>query len=393
MKKRMVKIRRLLYLTVVASFVAMMLASCETGSGYRNDGKQVTWHSWDEGNGHRVFVVDADPSTFEDLGDGYARDAQHVFLEGDIIKGADGKTFKYLEKRYAIDANHVFHYDTIMTVADLKSFKVHGWFLAEDKKDFYWNGNAIHVADKKTFFIFGDENDWDTRWAKDKENAYCMGYAPVPLADFESFHPIGHEKNGCLSGYYAADKYRVYYQDHFVDGADPETFAEIEFEVGQDRNRVYKEWKATEIKDFNQLSQIGNFYSDGMHIYTSELELFEVADPKTFRQIEESSWYVDKDHVWYNGGLVKDADKSTIQPVRYGTFYNGEKQLSACSSYGKDKSYVFYKDSIIPGADPASFEIIDFDGSWTVFDKNRIYEGKNSKELQYYLRDKYGRKQ
>lgn len=61
MKKRMVKIRRLLYLTVVASFVAMMLASCETGSGYRNDGKQVTWHLWDEGNGHRVFVADAAP--------------------------------------------------------------------------------------------------------------------------------------------------------------------------------------------------------------------------------------------------------------------------------------------------------------------------------------------
>ena len=125
-----------------------------------------------------------------------------------------------------------------------------------------------------------------------------------------------------------------------------------------------------------------------MHIYTSELVIFEAADSETFRQIEESSWYVDKNHVWYNGGLVKDADKSTIQPVRYGKYYKGEKQLSACSSYGKDKSHVFYKDSIIPGADPASFEIIDFDGSWTIFDKNRIYEGVNSKELQEYLKSK-----
>ena len=385
MKKRMVKIRRILYFAVVASFLVMILSSCEMGSGYRNDGKQVTWHSYDEGSGHRVSVVDADPSTFEDLGEGYGRDAQHAFLNGNIIKGADGKTFKSLEKRYAIDANHVFHYDTIMIVADLKSFKVHGWFLTEDEKDFYWNGHAVHVADKKTFVILGDENAWDTRWAKDKENAYCMGYAPVPLADYESFHPI---KNGFLSGYYAADKYRVYYQDHVVEGADPKSFTEIELGIGQDRNRVYTGWKATEIKDYNQLSQIGDFYSDGMHIYTSELVIFEAADPETFRQIEESSWYVDKNHVWYNGGLVKDADKSTIQPVRYGNFYNGEKQLSACSSYGKDKSHVFYKDSIIPGADPASFEIIDFDGSWTIFDKNRIYEGVNSKELQEYLKSK-----
>ena len=85
MKKRMVKIRRILYFAVVASFLVMILSSCEMGSGYRNDGKQVTWHSYDEGSGHRVSVVYADPSTFEDLGEGYGRDAQHAFLNGNII--------------------------------------------------------------------------------------------------------------------------------------------------------------------------------------------------------------------------------------------------------------------------------------------------------------------
>ena len=38
--------------------------------------------------------------------------------------------------------------------------------------------------------------------------------------------------------------------------------------------------------------------------------------------------------------------------------------------------------------DPATFEKIDFDGSWTVFDKNHIYEGKNSEKLQKYLKEK-----
>ena len=357
--KQLFKISFFPYITVAISLICLMLVSCEVG--YKNDGKQVTWHSWDEGKGHRVSVVEADPATFEDLGDGYARDAQHAFLEGDIIKGADGKTFKYLEKRYAIDANHVFHYDTIMTVADIKSFKVHGWFLTEDKKDFYWNGNAVHVADKKTFVILGDEDAWDTQWAKDKENAYCMGHAPLPLADYESFHPI---KNGYLSGYYAADKYRVYYQDHIVEGADPESFTEIEFEVGQDRHRVYKEWKATEIKDFNQLSQIGIFYSDGIHIYTSELELFEAADPESFRQIDESNWYTDKNHVWWRDKLVNEADKSTIHAIFMYSFYSGKKESNGADFYyGKDKSHVFYRDSIIQDADPATFEKIDFDGS------------------------------
>ncbi len=385
----MSKIRDFFHFAILIALISMVLTSCEVG--YKNDGKQVTWHSWDEGSGHRVFVVDADPSTFEDLGDGYARDAQHAFLEGDIIKGADGKTFKYLEKRYAIDANHVFHYDTIMSSGDPQSFKVYSWNLTEDKKDFYWCGKAIHVADKKTFVVLGDQDDWKTRWAKDKFNAYCMGYAPVPLADYESFHPI---KNGYLSGYYAADKYRVYYQDHVVEGADPESFTEIDFEVGQDKHRVFYEWKATKIKDFKQLSQIGYYFTDGHHIYTHDLNEFEAVDPKTFRQIEGSNWYADKDHVWWENKMVKEADVLTIQPVYSYSFSYGEKTRGFVDyNYGKDKKHVFYQDSIIPGADPATFEKIDFHNgkSWTVFDKNRIYEGKDSKELKNYLRDKYGR--
>jgi hypothetical protein len=54
---------------------------------------------------------------------------------------------------------------------------------------------------------------------------------------------------------------------------------------------------------------------------------------------------------------------------------------------------VFYQDSIIPGADAASFEKIDFpDGdSWTVFDRNHVYQGKDSPKLREYLKKKYGK--
>ena len=95
----MLKIKCLLRLAVLLSLVCMMLASCDREPCYKNDGKQVTWNTWDVWAGHHSIVVDADPSTFEDLGDGYARDGQQAFLEGNIIKGADGKTFKCLEKR------------------------------------------------------------------------------------------------------------------------------------------------------------------------------------------------------------------------------------------------------------------------------------------------------
>ena len=65
--------------------------------------------------------------------------------------------------------------------------------------------------------------------------------------------------------------------------------------------------------------------------------------------------------------------------------------MSGFTKYAKDKNHVFYNDAIIPGADPESFEYIQFvEGDYTIaFDKNRIYEGRKTKELQEYLRNKW----
>ena len=60
--------------------------------------------------------------------------------------------------------------------------------------------------------------------------------------------------------------------------------------------------------------------------------------------------------------------------------------------YAKDKNHVFFDDAVIP-PDPETFEIVQFTegGATTIFDKNHIYQGENSKELQKYLKDKYGK--
>ena len=399
----MTKISRLFYLMVAISLVYMIWCFCNRQPRYKNDGKQVTWQGRDIWAGVWSKVVDADPASFEDLGNGYARDDQKAFLEGKIIKGADGKTFKCLQKPYAVDASHVFHLRTMMTGADPKSFIIHGQYLTEDKNDYFWQGDPIHVADKKTFVIIGDKDNEFTQWAKDKYNAYYMGEQPVPLADYDSFHVIREIDGSGLQGSYAADKYRVYCKDHIVEGADPETFTEVNENVGQDKYRVYLLWEATDVKDYSQLSEISGFYSDGSHIYTLEFVMLEDADSRTFRQLGSQwygngSWYVDKDHVWWREPHVvevkevKEADAATFQLVQVYNHSDGTTDTS--ESFAKDKSHVFYRGSVIPDADPATFEIIDIDGSLTTFDKNRIFEGENSKELQKYLKDKkYGRKQ
>lgn len=43
--------------------VLMTLVSCSVG--YKNDGKEVTWNTWNEGTGYTSSHVDADPKTFE----------------------------------------------------------------------------------------------------------------------------------------------------------------------------------------------------------------------------------------------------------------------------------------------------------------------------------------
>ena len=102
------------------------------------------------------------------------------------------------------------------------------------------------------------------------------------------------------------------------------------------------------------------------------------------------NWYRDKSHVWWDNKMIVRANPITFTPVTVSAYAGG---THPDYNYGKDDKSVFFQDSIILGADPESFEKIDFpDGdSWTVFDRNRIYQGKDSPKLREYLKKKYGK--
>ena len=203
--------------------------------------------------------------------------------------------------------------------------------------------------------------------------------------DYETFHPI-EAKTPDQSGDYAADKHKVFFRDKEVPGADPATFKEVDFYIGQDKHRAYNKGIPTQIKDYSKLTEVGSLmYSDGTNIYDSHFNILPKADVATFEHISDN-WYKDKSHVWWSSQLVSGANPKTFQPVSEGGF-GGD------FNYGKDDKHVFWNDSIIQGADPGSFEKMTFpDGdSWTVFDRNRIYEGKDSPKLREYLKKKYGK--
>lgn len=370
----------------LAAFITLMLASCTVG--YKNDGKEVTWHTWNEGSGHNSRRVDADPLTFEELDDDYGHDKTHAFFRGDMINGADGGSFNALGKWYAADKNHVFLSGELVENADPATFKVHTYYFAEDANDYFWEGKRLNVRDKHTFKLLGDADDWKTKWAKDKYNGYYLNGSVIKDIDYDTFHQI-EVKQQYLSGNYAADKYRVFFMEKEVPGADPATFREVDFQIGQDKNRAYKGATPTQIGDYTKLTQLGRLmYSDGINIYDSNFNILPDADVATFEHISDN-WYKDKNRVWWNNKLLVGANPKTFTPITV-TSLGGE---GYDFNYGKDDKNVFFQDSIISDADPVSFEKRDFpDGdSWTVFDRNRVYQGKDSPKLREYLKKKYGK--
>lgn len=380
------------YSRVAAVLLLLMCVSCSLG--YKNNGKEVTWNIWNEGNGFYSRIVNADPKTFEDLDDGYGRDKTHAFFQGGIINGADGSSFRTLKQGYAADNRHVYLAGNRVENADPGTFKVHTNYFAEDTNDFFWMGKALNVRDKKSFQLLGNADSWETLWAKDKYNGYYLSGNSIAGIDYETFHPVDAQRPK-QSGSYAADKSRVYFMEKVIPGADPETFEEIDFYVGQDKHRAYKQEKPLEIKDYTKLTRLGRLmYSDGINIYDSEFHIMPDADVSTFVHISDN-WYKDKNNVWWNTKKLPGANPNTFSPVRVSAYYHGKLEINSSGdfNFGKDEKTVFFQDSIIQGADPESFEKINFPdvASWTVFDRNRVYQGKDSPKLKEYLKKQYGK--
>lgn len=377
-------IRVLPLLTIVLLFITF--SSCDVG--YKNDGTEVTWRTWNESSGHRSRRIDADPASFEKLKYDYGRDKLHAFYEGNIIGEADGSTFHVLDEWYAVDKSHVFRAGKLVEHAAPSSFKVHSYYLAEDSSDFFWKGRKLNVHDKSSFKLLGKADSWRTSWAKDRNNGYYLNGSVIYGIDYDTFHPVEVRKNGLSN--YAADKYRVFYIDKEVPGADPATFEEIDFAIGKDKNRIYHKANPTQVTDYTKLSPIGRLmYSDDKNIYDNNLNIIPDADISTFKNVSDN-WYKDKNHVWWSNKLLENANPKTFHPISV-TYNSGG--VYSDFNYGKDEKNVFYQDSIIIGADPLTFEKREFPDrlGWTVFDCNRVYEGKDSPYLREYLKKKYGR--
>jgi len=98
------------------------------------------------------ILKDADVNTFENIGDGYAKDKNYVWNMAKLINGADSLTFKVLSDGYAKDKDKVYFDGSIINNVDTSSFDV------VEEKLFDKNGNEIVSAygkDKSHVYKFG----------------------------------------------------------------------------------------------------------------------------------------------------------------------------------------------------------------------------------------------
>ena len=164
---------------------------------------------------HTRVLEQADPNTFVTIDSEHGKDTTTVY-EWDIpILHADPATYKRLSNGYSKDATQVFYGRTRLEGADLATFERLGDGWSRDVDDVYSGNRRLDICDIDTFEYF-------SMWRAVDSKCYYIQAERLTDVDRASLE--------ILWGVYAKDRSRVYWLDHIVDGASPETF-----EVKDDR--------------------------------------------------------------------------------------------------------------------------------------------------------------
>lgn len=160
-------------------------------------------------------IKGADPKTFERLGGGWARDARHVYFDGQHIAKIDAESFRRLNQSFGIDKNGVFFRMVFFPDADPKTFQVLD------------SGLLLYEVD-----TFSGE---DTRgYAKDEHQVW-FGHLKVRNADASSFSSFG---NG-----YGRDKKSAFYREKEIVGSDITSWRHWRADMSLDEKNIFYRFK------------------------------------------------------------------------------------------------------------------------------------------------------
>ena len=206
---------------------------------------------------------------------------------------------------------------------------------------------------------------WSFRFFKKLRVTWLFYFCPlVPVALFYLFYTLtiiaysDSKPDGCdfgtferLNARYSLDVNHVYYDNMILSEADPSTFKVLSYDYATDMHHVWYNDIIIDGADPATFvvpdSKISNLAHDAHDYYMYDRPLY-VANIGSFRQIDYN-WALDSLNVYYLDYDVLADDTPVVGDYR--TF----KVLN--EFYAVDSTCVYYKNTIVDGADPATFVV------------------------------------
>ena len=226
---------------IVVLGLILLTVGCSE-DGFRIEGGSVVYEKpWNTGHGTVIKKLEADPETFEVLGEDnmtWARDADTVFRRTKELEFMDSASFEVINIAFAKDKDKVICGRDIIVETNPRDFKFRKDQQKSDKGEFYGTDkNAAYLCDYfpngyiriqsesiDSFEPLGDG------FYKDKERVTWSGKS-IPNSHVLTFKVLG--------GGYASDKNQVYYHWDVLNGADIDSFRVLGEAEAKDKNHRY----------------------------------------------------------------------------------------------------------------------------------------------------------
>jgi len=231
---------------VLFFLLTIVLSSCTYDDGYRIEGNKVVYEKhWNTGHGTQIYGVDADPETFEVLGNNnmlWAKDKNNVYLRGGKLDFLNPQNFVVLTDLFGKDNKTVACDYKPITEANAATFKVKEFVdqtgkkvvLGVDKSAAYKCYDGVYTY-MPVDSIESLELLYDIFY-KDMNHVYWWG----------GELPLNVNQLKLLDGRYIADDKQVFYADRLVIGADVNSFQVISERRAKDKNHNYHSAKKVE---------------------------------------------------------------------------------------------------------------------------------------------------
>lgn len=343
---------------------------------------------------HRVYGID--PLNFKKVTNNIFIDNSYRYSINPLSKAlnlsrVDTETFEVFPNTiYSKDKNSIYFKEIKINDVNFATFSPIDGTYAKDINNVYYLGRKIEYADPNGFTVINNQYSF----SKDKNNIYFQNQK-IPNVDAESFQVINQQ--------YAKDQHKVYWQNTIVEGADPNSMEIILYDTHEisfffkDKHAVYNQGNKTDfdLQSFELLtSQIAKDKNNVYFIYDEYIVPINKSDPASFMMINKD-YAKDKKHVYRLGSIIEGANPLTFKTLT--EYYSRDDKNIYLMNFkipqadvrsfkilnkrftAKDNHHVYYKGTIIRGADPDTF--IALNDSFSK-DKNGCYEADKKVDCQ-----------